>query len=122
MEKIILFKNKLNQKLNDAKEKKEILETEKLFDEAVFESIKINVTEIFVKMLDICEKKSSSSLDRLIEEYLSFLNNIPKNWISNLEYAKQNEDFETVMKEEIKLQTKESILQLFNELVINNGS
>lgn len=105
--------------LYEAKEKS--LKEENKKDEAIFEKIKYNVCDIFSTLFDVSHKKSyrpnqseDDYMQKLYSTYTEFFENIPRSWKDNLKKAQSSGDFEEAHKEEIKLQTLDKIISLFN--------
>ncbi len=120
MNNINLFTEELEKKLMKHKNKRDYLESETMMDEMKFELVRINIVEIFTKMFSISLKKSNGEKENLIKTYKGFLRNIPRNWENNLKYAQSVDDFESVLIEEIKLETRNQIAAIFDRLIPEN--
>ncbi len=93
-------------------------------DEADIYKIRINICDIFIRMLDATEKKVGpvKSADEAEQagvynqEYLDWFEKIPVNWRTNLETARKYEDAINIKTEEVKLETAELLRSKFLEL------
>lgn len=108
--------------INGCKEKSARLRQEGSDDEAILETIKVNVGEIFYKMFNLSYNNScknteeqSEKLKKLSKMYLGFFDKIPASWkekkVKDIEYNMMKEYYI----EEIKLQTADKIKNLFIE-------
>lgn len=91
-------------------------------DEAILETIKVNVGEIFYKMFTISYNNSCKNIDvdhvelnKLSKAYLAFFDKIPAPWKEKMVKDKQYNMMEEYYKEEIKLDTADKIKNLFIE-------
>lgn len=89
-------------------------------DEAVLETIKANIGDIFIKLFDVSYKKSCKyeepqkvELKKLAETYFDFFNKIPAPWQEKMLKDKEHNMMEEYYIEQIKLETAEEIKKLF---------
>ena len=105
---------------NAYKKKSACLAEEGSNDEAILETIKANICDIFYKMFNASYKKSCShdecekvELKKLSEAYFHFFDKIPSPWREKMTKDKEHNMMEEYHKEEIKLETAEKIKNLF---------
>lgn len=91
-------------------------------DEAILETIKANIGDIFLKLFNVSYKKSYKyeepdkvELKRLSETYFDFFNKIPAPWKEKMVKDKKHNMMEEYYIEQIKLKTAEEIKKLFVE-------
>lgn len=91
-------------------------------DEAVLETIKANIGDIFYTLFNTSYKKScekgeseKTELSKLSETYFNFFDRIPAPWREKMYKDKEHNMMEEYYKEEIKLETAELIKKLFIE-------
>jgi len=114
MEKVEGYKKALIKIRENTSNKKQELFNDSKYDESKFEKIKENVIDIYLKMINVSVKQSNQELDKFIKVYSQYFERIPKNWITNLEKARQENDFEDVFIEELKLETMNKIKRIFD--------
>ena len=114
MEKVEGYKKALIKIRENTSNKKQELFNDSKYDESKFEKIKENVIDIYLKMINVSVKQSNQELDKFIKVYSQYFERIPKNWITNLEKSRQENDFEEVFIEELKLETMNKIKRIFN--------
>ncbi len=96
----------------ECEEKFLILKHEQKLDEANFEKIKRNVYQIFMKMFRLSQKENAQ------KPFDHYLKTIPTNWEISLEEAKINGDFETEHIENIKLETRDMIKDIYHKVYL----
>ncbi|WP_055669852.1 hypothetical protein [Desnuesiella massiliensis] len=108
--------------INTWKENSSRLGKEGAKDEAILETIKVNVGDIFYKMFNIsynnsCKKVEADhvELNKLSKAYLAFFDKIPAPWKEKMVKDKQFNMMEEYYKEEIKLATADKLKNLFIE-------
>lgn len=91
-------------------------------DEAILETIKANIGDIFLKLFNVSYKKSYKyeepdkvKLKRLSETYFDFFNKIPAPWQEKMVKDKKHNMMEEYYIEQIKLKIAEEIKKLFIE-------
>jgi len=104
------------------KESSSRLRKEESTDEAILESIKVNVGDIFYKMFNISYNNSckgvsteDEELKKLHDAYLAFFDKIPAPWREKAEKDKEHNMMEEFYKEQIKLETADRLKDLFLE-------
>lgn len=104
------------------KENSTRLRKEESMDEAILESIKVNVGDIFFKMFNVSYNNSCKNINSEEEElkklkaaYLAFFDKIPAPWKEKAEKDKEHNMMEELYKEQIKLETAELVKDLFLE-------
>jgi hypothetical protein len=83
-------------------------------DEANLVKIRTNVYGICKTYYNVVSKTKEGVAFK--EEYLSKLSDLPKNWKVSYDKAKEHNDVEKIVIEEIKLQTLQEIIDRFMEL------
>jgi hypothetical protein len=91
-------------------------------DEAVLETIKANIGDIFFKLFNVSYKKSckyeepeKAELKKLAETYFDFFNKIPAPWQGKMIKDKEHNMIKEYYIEQIKLETAEEIKKLFTK-------
>ena len=108
------FLKYLEQSIEDLKaEEKDLVEKDRK-DEANFARIKMNIYGIAKTYYDVV-KKSCGETD-FVQNYLKKISVLPKNWETSYEKAKEHQDVENIVVEELKLQTLETILNKIQEV------
>ncbi|HHY83038.1 MAG TPA: hypothetical protein GX505_10235 [Clostridiales bacterium] len=108
-------------KLNSAR-----LSEEGSEDEAILEKIKMNVGDIFGKMLikvwnDLCKAGAGEfELDRLTQNYFELLDRITAPWAEKMEKNKAHNMMEKYYIEQIKLETAQQIRDMFLHCIHNS--
>lgn len=81
-------------------------------DEAVLCKVKINICDIYRKMLSAARKKTDATRlsaeeaeQQFCQEYLNLMKKITSSWKEGLRAAKNASDYRAVLVEEIKLET-----------------
>lgn len=105
--------------------KSEALKKEDRKDEANLYKVRINICDIFSTLIGSTEKKVASmkltaddqQTGAFNNEYLKFFEQIPANWLDNLEKARKFNDPITIKTEEVKLDTVNILKGKFIELV-----
>jgi hypothetical protein len=89
-------------------------------DEAILETIKANIGDIFFKLFDVSYKKSCKykesekvELKKLAETYFDFFNKIPAPWKEKMLKDKEYNMMKEYYIEQIKLETAEEVKKLF---------
>lgn len=102
------------------KENSSRLKKEESVDEAILESIKVNVGEIFYKMFNVSYNNSCKNvlteeeeLKKLYDAYLAFFDKIPAPWKAKAEKDKEYNMMEEFYKEQIKLETADKLKEIF---------
>lgn len=111
MNKIELLTDGLEKMLEETKLENKRLNAEDRFDEGLFQKIRMNVFEIFIKMVNVAKRA-----DDFEKEFKGLLVKIPQNWYLSLEEAKTKDDFDTEKKELVKIEAKDEIEKLFGEI------
>lgn len=102
----------------------EILKSDERKDEANLYKIRMNICDIFYKMIDAADKKVAAMKlvkeeeqnKAFYDEYLNFFEMIPQNWKVNQELAQKHNDVIVVKTEEVKLETANLLRKKFLEL------
>jgi hypothetical protein len=97
-------------------------------DEANLYKVRINICDIFTTLAGTAEKKVASmklaleaeQIKAFNSEYMNLFEQIPANWITNLEKAKKFNDAVTVKTEEVKLETVQILKSKFTEITCTN--
>ncbi len=116
------YLKELTKLIDEFKEKSIILREDGAGDEAILETIKANVCDIFYKLFNVSYKKSFDNSEdsdecysKLYIAYNDFLNKIPAPWVGKMAKDKENHMMEEFYKEQIKLETAKHIKDLFEE-------
>jgi hypothetical protein len=114
------FLKEIEALINDWKEKSIILTSEDSNDEAILETIKANVGDIFYKLFNVSYKNSCKNVEAdyvelrmLSETYFAFFDKIPAPWKEKMDKDKEHNLMVDYYKEQIKLETAEQIKNLF---------
>lgn len=104
--------------INEHKEKSAALANEGSNDEAILETIKVNVCEIFYTVFNVSYRKScrngdDSELKKLADAYFDFFDKIPAPWKEKMAKDKEHDMMEEYYKEQIKLETADKVKNLF---------
>lgn len=84
--------------------------------EAIFVKIQLNVYDIFNTVLSAAEKSAGDDDGKLLEFFLTRLQQIPQNWNTALANAGQHGDVEKAHLEQIKLDAAAEIRQAFEQI------
>lgn len=95
------------------KEEKKLISTNQK-DEANFIKIKMNICDICKTIYDVSAKTNSG--EALREEYLRQLTRLPENWRIALDKAREHNNTQKIVIEEIKLEMLQMIRLKFEEL------
>lgn len=116
------YLNELTELSNNFKENSVRLKNEGANDEAVFETIKANVCDIFTTLFEVSYKKSfvnptntKENYRKLNSTYNDFFDKIPAPWKEKMAKDKENNMFEEFHKEEIKLEMVGHIRELYEK-------
>ncbi|HWT73970.1 MAG TPA: hypothetical protein VN258_04515 [Mobilitalea sp.] len=93
-------------------------------DESNLYKVRVNICDIFVKMMNATDKKVASmklveeeeEAKAFSEEYLNWFEKIPESWKANLELARKHDDVIVVQTEEVKLETASLLRNKYIEL------
>lgn len=106
--------------VNEFKERSTRLAGEDSDDEAILETIKANIGDIFYKLFNVSYNKSCKNaedenvgLRKLSETYLDFFDKIPAPWREKMAKDEEHNMVDEYYKEKIKLETAEQIKNLF---------
>lgn len=117
------YLKELEQRKEESKAKINELINADTIDEADLEKIKFNVYDIFTTLFNVSYKKASSCnnlsqeefMEKLKETYLEYFKKIPAPWREKYQKTKEMGLIIENIKEEIKLQTAEKIIEIFNK-------
>lgn len=119
-----LIKEKVYKLLNGIKEQCEVTESslkaDDRLDEALIEKIKGNIADIFLTVFEVSYKQTTAAggdAQMLINKFSDFFVKIPATWKASLEDAKEEDDFETIYKEEAKIAMANHIQAEFKKLL-----
>jgi len=89
-------------------------------DEAILETIKVNIGDIFYKLFNVSYKKVCKNVEddeielrKLLKTYFDFFEKISAPWKEKMVKDKEHNMMEEYYKEQIKLETAEQIKSLF---------
>lgn len=106
--------------INSWKEKSITLASEGSNDEAILETIKANVGDIFYKLFNVSYKNSCKNVEadyvelrKLSKSYFDFFDKIPAPWKEKMAKDKEHNLMVDYYKEQIKLETAAQIKNLF---------
>ena len=116
------YLKKVTTLINEWKENSLRLRQEGSNDEAILETIKVNIGDIFYKMFNIsynnlCKDTEDDNikLKKLSKMYLAYFEKIPAPWREKMAKDKEHNMMEEYYIEEIKLETADKIKNLFIE-------
>ncbi|MGH4123436.1 MAG: hypothetical protein ACREV6_10975 [Clostridium sp.] len=114
------FLNEIEVLINGWKEKSIKLASEGSSDEAILETIKANIGDIFYKLFNVSYKNSCKNVEsdeielrKLSKAYFDFFEKIPAPWRAKMAKDKEYNIIEEYYKEQIKLETVAEIKNLF---------
>jgi len=117
------IKEKVHKLLNGIKEECALAEIklneDDRADEALIEKIRGNIAEIFMTVFEVSYKQTISAkgdAQMLINKFSDFFIKIPATWRASLEDAKEEDDFETIYKEEAKIAMATRIQTEFDKI------
>jgi hypothetical protein len=125
------FRHVLNEMMQKFKKTARELSDQGADDEAVLETIRFNITEIFLRMFELSRSSNLPSqnprIREIIEQYpnarnrahkvfLYYLDSISRSWETSLKQANQFNDTETIMKETVKLELRDKIRSVYESL------
>lgn len=123
-----LIKEKVYKLLNEIKEQCEAtenkLKADDRLDEALIEKIRGNIADIFLTVFEVSYKQTIAAggdAQMLINKFSDFFAKIPATWNASLEDAREEDDFETIYKEEAKIAMAEHIQAEFNKILKSEG-
>jgi hypothetical protein len=120
----IKFRQILKEMMQEHRSKANMLSSTGDTEAAVLETIRHNITEIYLKLFDvsrrdpippyntrICDiiRECPDPEERAHRVFLYYLETISRSWETGLETARQHDDPETIMKESIKLEMRDAI-------------
>lgn len=114
------YLNEIKVMKRDYRENAKRLTAEGAEDEAILESIKINIIDIFTTMFNISFNKVYSNIEdekdqikKFKEEYFKFFEKIPGSWHVKMVRDKENNMMEEYYKEKIKLEVADEMKNIF---------
>ena len=110
MEQFIAY---INESIERTNQKEQELIAQDRKDEANLMKIKANIYGICKTFYEVVSKTNSG--EALKEEYLKKLSILPQSWKASYEKAREHQDVEKVVIEEIKLETLEEVKTKFQE-------
>lgn len=106
--------------IDDCKEESVRLVEDGSNDEAILETIRANIGDIFYKLFNVSYNKSygnsemeNMKLKKLAETYFDYFDKIPALWREKMIKDKEHNMMEEYYKEQIKLETADQIKNLF---------
>ena len=82
-------------------------------DEADFEKVKANVYDIFRTIFSVAVKNSKGDFEAIKRFFILRIEQIPSNWVSAYNKARQHDDAVKMQIEQIKLDTAREIKETF---------
>lgn len=92
------------------------LELDERRDEAVFAKIRLNVYDIFRTVFSVAVNSAGGDDSKVAAFFLTKIDQIPGNWRTSLELARQHRNSEKAHLEQIKLDTTEQIRKSFERI------
>lgn len=102
--------------ISDCKERARALSLDDRTDEAVFAKIETNVYEIFNSVFSVAVRTAQEDDQTLVQFFLTRIQQIPLNWQTALENAKQHGETEKVHVEQLKLDAVAAIKAEFEQI------
>lgn len=93
-------------------------------DEALIEKIRANIADIFLTVFNVSYRQTAAAKGdaaMLIDKFNEFFVKLPSPWKESLTEAKENDDFETIYKEEAKIAMAERIQREFEKIAQSEG-
>lgn len=91
------------------------LQAENRDDEAVFAKIRMNVYDIFRTVFSVCTQTAGDDERKLVEEFLSRLQQIPRSWQASFSTAEAHGDVEKAHIERLKLDAAGEVGAFFRQ-------
>jgi hypothetical protein len=121
---VVDYLNYVQELMAEYNNKVQVLKGDNREDESILFKVRVNICDIFCKMIQAADKKvaamkiiDEAECERSFqEEYLNWFEKIPATWITNLELARKHDDIIVVQTEEIKLETAKLLRKKFIEL------
>jgi hypothetical protein len=104
---------------NECEAAEDKLKKDNRADEALIEKIRGNIADIFLTVFEVSYKQTEAAggdTQMLINKFSDFFIKIPAPWRASLDDAKEEDDFETIYKEEAKLAMAERIQTEFKKI------
>jgi len=112
-----VFCSYLDAKMEEITLNEQQLLKEERADEASHEKIKNNIYQIFKTIYFSIEKNPTRTQEEIKEQFLEKLETIPNNWKIALDKARQHQDMERVLIEEIKFEIRDEIRATFMKIM-----
>ena len=108
-----MFVDYIDKKIQDLKNEEMLLEKENRKDEADFSKIKINICEICKTLYNVSKKAPNGQNAK--EFYVQKLEKVSVEWNASKDKAKEHNDIEKVIIEELKLEVLNDVKQKYME-------
>ena len=113
------YKDYLTLEIENCYKQERVLLEEDRKDEANMFKIKRNIYGIFDTVLTVSKKQSKmEDKSEVVEQFLEKATAIPAQWEKSYQKAKEHNDVEKILVEEIKLKVVEESLQKFKDLMV----
>lgn len=106
------------EKSNTLKEADKLYQDER-GDEGKFLKVRANMYDIFKALYNAAKGQAKGNIEVCREQFFAKADLISQNWRKSLELAKQHDETEKIVTEEMKLKTAEEIMQKLQALTDN---
>ena len=93
-----------------------VLQADERRDEANLEKVRANVYDIFRTILSVAEKTCKDDPDAMKQFFWKKTEQIPANWVTSYDKAREHGDVVKMQIEQIKLDTVGEIRQVFKQI------
>ena len=111
------FCHYLDAKMKETILNEQLLLSEERKDEASHEKIKMNIYQIFKTIYLSIEKSPTQTQEDIKKQFLEKLETIPNNWKIALDKAKEHQDMERILIEEVKFEIRDEIRATFMKIM-----
>lgn len=106
----------LGSQIAACEKRREKLLADERSDESDFEKIKANIYDIFRSVYNVALKTSNGDADAAERFFLLKAEEIPANWKTAYDRAKQHDDVQKMLTERLKLETMQDIKAAFERI------
>ena len=115
-EKVSKLNSYFEKEISLCRQRSQKLLTDDRRDEAVFEKIKANVYDIFRTILSVAVKSGKGDPEAVRHFFTLKIRQIPSNWVTACNQARQHGDIVKMQTEQIKLDTAAEINEMFTAI------
>lgn len=115
-EKIAVFTRYFTDQIAQCNAHEEELRKDDRKDEAIFQKVKANVFDIFRTVFAVAVQNCPANPDEIRRFFMLRMDQIPGSWESALNHAREHQEIEKALIEEIKLDTVAQIRKEFSRI------